>query len=52
LKEGILTRNAIGDADRLIVKVALEQTRDCNSVAIGKDTDFLVLLLFHHPSEQ
>ena len=51
LKEGIQAENAIGDADRLIVKTALEQARHCHTVVIGEDTDLLILLLFHHASE-
>lgn len=46
-QNGILTRKATGDADRLIVKVALEKAKHCCTVVLGEDTDLLILLLFH-----
>ena len=46
-QNGIGTRKAVGDADRLIVKVALEKARLSHTVLLGEDTDLLILLLFH-----
>ena len=46
-QNGIGTRKAVGDADRLIVKAALEKARLSHTVLLGEDTDLLILLLFH-----
>ena len=51
MQNGILTEKASGDADRLIVKVALERARHCHTVVLGEDTDLLMLLLFHLTSQ-
>ena len=44
---GYSTRHAKGDADVMIVDTAITKARDQMTVLIGKDTDLLVLLLYH-----
>lgn len=44
---GIPVQYAQGDADCVIVQVALESALDYPTAVVGEDTDLLVLLLFH-----
>ena len=46
-KRGIRTLHSSHDADVLIVKTAIENSRQRPTTVIGEDTDLLVLLLFH-----
>ena len=47
LSKGYIVKHASGDADRLIVTVALESAAEKPTIVVGDDTDLLVLLLFY-----
>ena len=44
---GIETEKASGDADKLIVRTALQKAESSHTVVVGEDTDLLILLLYH-----
>ena len=47
LEAGIETHHASGDADCMIVSTALSKATQCPVAVVGRDTDLLVLLLYH-----
>ena len=50
--KGMIVYHAVGDADLLIVQMALESAKVSATVLVGDDTDLLVLLCYHYePSE-
>ena len=46
-RAGCITYHATGDADVLIVQVAVESAKTNDTIIVGDDTDLLVLLLHH-----
>ena len=46
-EDGCKTVHAVGDADFLIMKTAIEYASSRNTIVIGEDTDILVLLCHH-----
>ncbi len=46
-KRNVTCVAADGDADSLIVKTAIQQSKICDTVLVGEDTDLLILLLHH-----
>ena len=50
-ENGIPVQHAQGDADCVIVQVALRSAMEYATVLVGEDTDLLILLLFHVKSD-
>ena len=50
-ENGIPVQHAQGDADCVIVQVALRSAMEYTTVLVGEDTDLLILLLFHVKSD-
>ncbi len=46
-ENGLHCIQAVGDADLLIVKTAIDLARNETTVVMGEDTDLLILLLHH-----
>ncbi|KAK7109451.1 hypothetical protein V1264_013491 [Littorina saxatilis] len=50
-ENGIPVQHAQGDADCVIVQVALQSAVEYTTYVVGEDTDLLILLLFHVKSD-
>ena len=50
-ENGIAVQHVHGDADCVIVQVALRSAMEYTTVLVGEDTDLLILLLFHVKSD-
>ena len=46
-ENSIDAEKAAGDADRIIVRTALQKAEYSHTVSVGEDTDLVILLLFH-----
>ena len=51
-ENGIHVQHATGDADLLIVRTAINYRETNDTVIIGEDTDFLVLMCYHYDTHK